>query len=111
VRFISSHRLNRSRAKRYLQIVRALRSIVRQWPAAAPARLAYRRARRRRAIREQDIHHPNIIGSVARLRAIPANAIQECQCSVHDKNLLFITDGSGRTQNCAPRSKPEQVQR
>jgi hypothetical protein len=84
VRFIFSHRLNRSRAKRYLQVVRALRSIVRQWPATA-ARLAYRRARRRRVIREQDIHHPNIIGSVARLRAIPANAIQECQCSVHGK--------------------------
>jgi len=39
---------------------------VRQSPAAAAARLAYCRALRRRAIRQQDIHHPNIIGSVVR---------------------------------------------
>ncbi|MHB8720074.1 MAG: hypothetical protein ACYDAH_01585 [Steroidobacteraceae bacterium] len=93
VKIIFSHRLNHWRAKRHSPTVRALLSILRQNPTVA-ARAAYRRARRRRAARQQDIHHPNIIGSVARRGAIPANAIQECQCSVHWKNLLVTTGGS-----------------
>jgi hypothetical protein len=115
VRIIFSRRLNRSRAKRYSQIARVFYSIVRQSPAAAAARLAYCRALRRRASRKEDIHHPNIIGSVARLEAVPANAVQECECSVHRKisSLLLWPKGSpvARAQNCAPRSEAEQVQR
>ena len=111
VRFIFSRRLNRSRVKRYSLAVCVFRSAVRQSPAAAAARPAYRRALRRRAIRQEDIHHPNIMGGAARLGAVPANAVQECQCSVHGKTSSSLPAAQGRAQNCPPRSEPEQVQR
>jgi hypothetical protein len=91
--------------------VRAFRGIVLHNPAAVQRPLAHRRALRQRAIREEDIHHPNIIGGIACLRSVAANAVQECQCSVHVKKTSHHELASGHAQNCAPRIEAEQVQR